>query len=348
VDAEERVALASRNAEEIVEPSQLKALFESGREIRGYIGYEPSGFFHIGQGLITGAKILDLIRAGVKMTVFLADWHAYINDKLGGSMEAIRTCAEYLKVCFKAVGIEEPQARYLYANDLVKDPDYWQLVLDVGQNSSLSRTKRAITIMGRKEDEADLATAKLFYPLMQVADIFHMKMDIAYAGMDQRRAHMLCRDVAPSLKKEKPVALHTPLLPSMLGAGRMEMDAKMSKSKPETAVFFHDPPERVKEKVSKAFCPPKEVDGNPVIGIAKFILFPMRSRLKVERPAKFGGDREFASYGELEAEYKEGKLHPQDLKAAVARDLEEALAPIRAKVVGSREFRAMSEVASPP
>jgi len=348
VEVEERAALISRNSEEVVEPEQLKHLLETKKDVQGYIGYEPSGFFHIGQGLITGAKILDLMKAGVKMTVFLADWHAYINDKLGGSMENIRLCAEYLKVCFKSLGIEEPQARYLYANDLVKDPDYWQLVLDVGQSSSLNRTKRAITIMGRKEDEADLATAKLFYPLMQVADIFHMKMDIAYAGMDQRRAHMLCRDVAPSLKREKPVALHTPLLPSLLGSGRMEMDAKMSKSKPETAVFFHDPSERVLEKISKAFCPPKEVDGNPVIGIAKHILFPMRAGLEIERPAKFGGDIEFDSYPKLEQEYRDGKLHPQDLKAAVGRDLETVLAPIRAKIVASSEFKRMAEIVSPP
>jgi len=348
VDVEERAALISRNSEEVVEPDQLKRLLGAKKEIHGYIGYEPSGFFHIGQGLITGAKILDLMKAGVKMTVFLADWHAYINDKLGGSMDNIRICAEYLKVCFKSLGIEEPQARYLYANDLVKDPDYWQLVLDVGQSSSLSRTKRAITIMGRKEDEADLATAKLFYPLMQVADIFHMKMDIAYAGMDQRRAHMLCRDVAPALKREKPVALHTPLLPSLLGTGRMEMDAKMSKSKPETAVFFHDPTERVMEKIAKAFCPPKEIDGNPVVGIAKHILFPMRGRLKIERPAKFGGDADFDGYPKLEQEYRDGKLHPQDLKAAVGRDLETVLAPIRSKIVASSEFKQMAEIVSPP
>ena len=348
MDVEERTALISRNSEEVVEPGQLKQLIETKKDVQGYIGYEPSGFFHIGQGLITGAKILDLMKAGVKMTVFLADWHAYINDKLGGSMENIRVCAEYLKVCFKSLGIEEPQARYLYANELVKDPDYWQLVLDVGQSSSLSRTKRAITIMGRKEDEADLATAKLFYPLMQVADIFHMKMDIAYAGMDQRRAHMLCRDVAPSLKREKPVALHTPLLPSLLGSGRMEMDAKMSKSKPETAVFFHDPTERVLEKIAKAFCPPKEIDGNPVVGIAKHILFPMRGRVKIERPAKFGGDAEFDSYPTLEQEYRDGKLHPQDLKAAVGRDLESALAPIRSKIVASSEFKRMAEIVTPP
>jgi tyrosyl-tRNA synthetase len=282
------------------------------------------------------------------MTVFLADWHAYINDKLGGSMENIRTCAEYLKVCFRALGIEEPQARYLYANDLVKDPAYWQLVLDVGQHASLSRTKRAITIMGRREDEADLATAKLFYPLMQVADIFHMKMDIAYAGMDQRRAHMLCRDVAPGLKRAKPVALHTPLLPSLLGAGRMEMDAKMSKSKPETAVFFHDPRERVLEKISKAYCPPKELDGNPVVGIARHILFPLNGSLKVERPAKFGGDLEFGSYDQLAAEYRQARLHPQDLKSAVARELEALLAPVRQRIVSSPEFRRLAGSVTPP
>ena len=51
--------------------------------------------------------------------------------------------------------------------------------------------------------------------------------------------------------------------------------------------------------------------------------------LKVERPAKFGGDAEFSSYEELSSSYKEGKLHPMDLKSATATSLAKMLEPSR-------------------
>ncbi|VVC01256.1 Tyrosine--tRNA ligase [uncultured archaeon] len=51
--------------------------------------------------------------------------------------------------------------------------------------------------------------------------------------------------------------------------------------------------------------------------------------LKIERPAKFGGDAEFATIHELKKAYSEGKLHPMDLKNAVAKELIALLRPSR-------------------
>jgi tyrosyl-tRNA synthetase len=51
--------------------------------------------------------------------------------------------------------------------------------------------------------------------------------------------------------------------------------------------------------------------------------------LTIERSAKFGGGLHFDDYNELEKLYVEGKLHPADLKNAVADSLIETLTPIR-------------------
>jgi len=54
-----KLKLVARNTVEIVTMDELESLFSSGKVIRGYIGFECSGFMHIGIGLIQGWKIID-------------------------------------------------------------------------------------------------------------------------------------------------------------------------------------------------------------------------------------------------------------------------------------------------
>lgn len=344
MDVETRFDLITRNAVEVVETQQLRQLLESGKALKGYIGYEPSGYPHIGQGLITAAKIRDMQDAGVEMTIYLADWFAYINEKMGGVMENIVTCGEYMKECFIAAGVEPGRTRFIHSTDIVRDMDYWRLVLDVGQGATLSRVARSLTIMGRKDGDEKTQVAKYVYPLMQVADIFYMDLDIAYAGMDQRKAHMLMRDLADKLGKKKAVAVHTPLISSLVGSGRMDMDVKMSKSKPETAVFLHDPDEEITKKVMKGFCPEKVVEQNPIIEIVQYIVLPFKKRLKIERDSKYGGDVEYADFIALRDDYVAGKLHPMDLKKNVARELVSIVAPIREKITKTEAYKKMRAI----
>ncbi len=294
----------------------------------GYIGFEPSGLVHIGW-MVTAQKVRDFVDAGFTFIVFLADWHAYINDKLGGDINNIRVCAEYMKDCFEALGLPRDKVEYRLASEIMDDIDYWETVMKVGKASSLQRVKRAMTIMGRNEDEAEVDSSKTMYPLMQAADLIFMDVDVAYAGLDQRRAHMLAREAAEKMGVKKAVAVHTPLLPGLKGGNRMDpVSAKMSKSDPEGSLLIHDSPEDIKRKMGKAFCPP-EAEGNPVLAICKYIIFQRTDVMRFERPEKFGGNLEFRSYDELERTYLAGKLHPMDLKNGTAAALAEALAPAR-------------------
>jgi tyrosyl-tRNA synthetase len=327
MDVQSRFELASRNALEVVTAEELRALFETKSNPSAYIGYEPSGFVHAGQ-VITASKIVDLQNAGVDMVIFLADWHALINDKLGGRIESIRVCGEYLKECFLALGVKDT-AKFVWASDLIDHSSYWEKFIRIAKASSLLRIKRAMTIMGRSEDEAEIDASKVMYPPMQAADIFELGVDIALAGMDQRRAHMLARDAAEKLGWKKPIALHTPLLVSLLGGGRMDpVEAKMSKSNPNSAVFLHDTPQEISKKIKNAFCP-AEIEGNPVIDIMRLIAFPKLGSIHIDRPAKYGGPIDFHSFDELQHAYKSGKLHAQDLKKGAADSLSTILEPVR-------------------
>ncbi len=318
----------TKNAAEIITLEELKMVLEK-KKPKAYIGFEPSGIVHLGWKICTN-KIKDFIDSGFEFIVLLADWHAYINDKLGGDLEKIKACGKYMEDCFAAMGVNRNKVKFVYASDYINSSDYWGLVIKTAKSISLSRAKRAMDIMGRKSEEAEKDLSKLFYPTMQVSDIFYLDLDVAYGGMDQRRAHMLAREVAKKIGKKIPVAIHTPILTGLQSNGRMNpVEAKMSKSKPDSMISIHDDNETIKRKIKKAFCPEKQIDGNPIIEMWRYIIFQEYSTVKIERADKFGGDIEINSYKDLENMFREGEIHPLDLKEATSRYINDILKPVR-------------------
>ena len=131
-----------------------------------------------------------------------------------------------------------------------KTPEYWTELVKFARHMPLARTMRALTIMGRSETEnTDLA--KLLYPAMQAMDIRFLDVDVAHSGMDQRKIHMLVRDVFPKMGWKVPVAVHHSLLPGL--SKPAEQDAaksgKMSKSNPDSGIFMHDDAESIRSKI---------------------------------------------------------------------------------------------------
>src|SRR5438093_7588890 len=297
---------------------------------------------HVGEGLVCGDKIQDLIRAGFEFTIFLADYHSMINNKYGGDLQKTRTTGEYFQHCFTALGVPREKVEYVWASDLADSKEYWERVLRVARTVSTQRVLRAIPIMGRDMKSKDTDAAAIFYPCMQAADIFEMRLDVACAGIDQRKAHILAREAGERLNWGKPVSLHTPILMGLHGvpdtaAGSYDEDpklnkviaAKMSKSKPENNILIHDEPEVIEKKLQQAFCPPKVVEGNPILEYYRILVLEDREPLTLKRDPKYGGDVEVSNYEQLEKEYASGKIHPQDLKTNMSRILSQKLEPVR-------------------
>lgn len=258
-------------------------------------------------------------------------------------MENIHICGEYLKKCFTALGLPPSRATYMWGTDLVTPREYWERVVRIAKSVNVSRILRALPIMGRGMDGGkELEAAAAIYPCMQASDIFQLRLDVACAGMDQRKAHVLARDVAERLGWRKPTSLHTHLLPGLSGASRMDttqydedqtlsnqISSKMSKSLPESSIVVQDEPDVIRKKIRNAFCPAKETENNAILEIARYISFPWLGSVQIDRPAKYGGPRNFASPQELEQEYRDGKIHPLDLKNAIAENLVKILEPVR-------------------
>ncbi|MFB6490677.1 MAG: tyrosine--tRNA ligase [Thermoproteus sp. AZ2] len=351
MDVEERLRLITRYpTEEVLTVEELKSMLETGYQLSHYIGFEISGYIHIGTGLVSMSKVVDLQRAGVKPTIFLADIHSWLNNKLGGDLDVIRRVAvtyyrETFKSIISALGGDPDGVRFVLGSDLYHNNDeYWFLLMDVVRHLTLSEVRHSLTILGRKMGES-VPLAYLVYPPLQVADVFALGAHIPHGGIDQRRAHILAREVATKIRfypltlggeRVKPVALHHKLLPALNLSSRPQSkeemsEMKMSKSIPQSAIFVHDSPEAIADKISKAYCPPRDAEYNPVLEIIHIAAFrdERREPFVVNRPAKYGGPMEFWTYEELEKAYVEGKIHPADLKAAAAEALAKALEPVR-------------------
>ena len=332
LDITEKVDLIQRPpTEEIVTKEELIELFKTNSSPNHYIGLEISGFLHLGSLISTGFKINDFVKAGVKCKIFLADWHTLINDKLGGDWETISKVSKYYQDAFKLVC---PDAEIVLGSKLYEEKtEYWSELVKFTKHMSIARTMRTLTIMGRSEDDKKIDVAKLLYPAMQAVDIHSLDVDIAHAGMDQRKIHMLVREIFPKMKWKVPVAVHHKLLPGLSKpADSDKILGKMSKSDPNSGIFIHNKDDEIKKKISKAWCEEANIENNPLLEISRTVIFHEFKEMKVERPEKFGGNVSYADYCQLEKDFAEKKLHPGDLKQTVGNYLVKVISPIRDKL----------------
>jgi len=302
--------------------------------IRCYVGFEPSGKAHIGWKVIS-LQMKRMLDSGANVLIFLADWHAWVNDKFSGVMEDIQTTAKYMEETFRALLGNPPEGegpgelRFLWASSIMDSGDYWARVLRCSKNMSLSRVRRTFSIMGRSEDSSDGDLSRFYYPALQAADIFEMDIDVAIGGMDQRKAHMYMRDVADRWGWYKATCLHTPIISGLKSSGaRMEsFDHKMSKSDPSGAILLHDDEKKLAKKMRKAFLDPEQPD-SPVYELIEHIILPEFGEVIVTPKPEFGEPSTWKDLDSFRNAVTNGTVHPFDAKMGVAAGLSRGLAVV--------------------
>ena len=293
--------------------------------IRCYVGFEPSGKAHIGWKVLS-LQLKRMLDADINVLIFLADWHAWINDKFNGKMEDIQTTARYMEDTFRALLGNPPegdgpgQLRFFWASTLMDSGDYWARVLRCSKGATLAMVRKTFTIMGRDEASSDHDLSKFYYPAMQASDIFELDIDIAIGGMDQRKAHMFMRDVASKWGWKKATCLHTTIISSLKSTGaRMEsFDHKMSKSDPSGAILIHDTEKQLRKKMQKhAYLNPED-DSSPVYELAEHVVLPEWGEINVTPNPKFGNPSTWTDLQSFKDAVKSGEIHPLDAKLGVA------------------------------
>jgi tyrosyl-tRNA synthetase len=330
----ERLALATRNTEEVVEESELEALFESGTP-SVYIGYAPTGEMHIGH-FTTMRKLADFLQAGMDVTVLIADLHAHLDDeKSPFDLLDARTAyyTEAIEGMVDAAGADPDRIEFVRGSDFELDEDYALQLLRMAAETTISRAQRAASEVVRESDSPKLGG--LLYPLMQSLDVEALDADVAYGGIDQRGIYMLSRELLQDRGGEAPVCMFAPLLSGLSGG-------KMSASDESSKVNLNDDPETVDEKLEAAYCPAGEREDNGVLEYLELLVFPILDEhdetFVIERPEEYGGDVVYEDYDALETEFLSGELHPADLKPAAAASISEIIDPVRERLDANPEL----------
>jgi tyrosyl-tRNA synthetase len=307
MEMKERLEFVKRNADEIIGENDLKRILEKKKPVV-YCGYEPSGDIHLGH-LVTVMKLRDLEQAGFKVKILLADWHAWLNKK--GDWKFIGEQVKKWENSFKKIGLKNPEI--IVGTSFQRKESYIDDVFTLASTSTLNRGLRAMQGVARDIEHAKVT--QIIYPFMQVADMKALGVDVVVAGMEQRKIHMISVESLNSINYPVPVFIHTPLISSLSGKG------KMSSSDKSSLISIRDSSSEIKKKISKTYCVSGEM--NPVLEIAKILIFPFFENVDVKRDEKFGGDICYDSYKNLEKDFMSKKLHPADLKKVIGEKLAE-------------------------
>ncbi|PSQ39479.1 tyrosine--tRNA ligase [Halobacteriales archaeon SW_5_70_135] len=325
---DDRVELVTRNVAEVVTESEVREVL-SRDSPSAYVGYAPTGEMHIGH-YTTIRKLADFLRAGVDVTVLVADLHAHLDDEKS-PFELLDARSRYYReavaAMVEAAGASTEDVTFVRGTDFELDREYTLDLLRMAAETTVSRVQRAGSEVVRQSDNPKLGG--LIYPLMQTQDVAALDADIAYGGIDQRGIYMLSREVLPERDAGKPTCLFAPLLSGLTGG-------KMSASEADTSIALTDDRDAVLDKMEDAYCPAGEVEDNGVLEYLEYLVFPIleeRDRpFRTERPEEYGDDVVYEDYAALEADFLDEALHPLDLKQAAGEYVAEFVAPIRERL----------------
>ncbi len=324
MDIEKRFQLLKRNTQEIITEEELKKLLKEKKKPVVYLGTAVTGQPHIGY-FVWVLKLADFIKAGFKVKLLLADLHGALDNTPWDVLEKrYKYYSAIIPLMFRSVGADVKNLEIVKGSSFQLKKEYVLDVLKMSTFCSVNDCKRAASEVVKFGDNPMLSG--LIYPIMQALDEVYLDVDVQYGGIDQRKILVFARENLPKLEYKARVEFMTPLIPGLVGK-------KMSASDPKSKIDLLDDENKVFDKVKEAYCIAGEVEDNGVLAFLKYVVMTIKEDKKemfvVERPAKFGGDLKFKNYLEIEKAFVDKKLHPLDLKNAVAKEINKLLAPIR-------------------
>jgi tyrosyl-tRNA synthetase len=321
----DKFELAIRNTAEIIGEEDLKKLLKGKKKPCVYIGTAPTGRPHVGY-FIWLLKLSDLLKVGFHVKVLIADLHALLDGTPYAVLEnRYKYYSAIIPEVIKAMGGNPKNMEFIRGSDFELKGDYMKDLLRMATNVSVRDSMKAASDVVKLGDNPKLAG--LIYPLMQTLDEEYLKVDMQLGGKDQRKIFVLAREQHLKLGYKPRIEMMTPILRGLVGK-------KMSASDPNTKIDFLDDEETVKKKINKAECLEGNLD-NGVMEFMKYIMMVIKQdnneKFNIERPEKFGGNVSYENYDELEKDFVAKKLHPMDLKIALAREINLVLGRIDKK-----------------
>jgi len=336
---EEKFNLVKRNTIEIITESELKNLLKEKKKPSVYLGWSITGRPHIGY-FVPVIKLADFLKAGFKVKLLLADLHGALDNTPWNVLDKrYKHYAKTIPLMFKAIGADIKNFEIVKGSDFQLTKDYFFDLLKTSTFTSVNDCKRAASEVVKFGDNPKLAG--LIYPIMQMLDEEYLKVDIQYGGLDQRKILMFARENHPKIGYKSRIEIMTPLIPGLIGK-------KMSASDPKSKIDLLDDEKTVQDKIKSAYCEEGVVEDNGVLAFIKHVIMALKQDQNkgfvIERPEKWGGNLTYKNYQQLEKDFKNKKLHPLDLKMALAKEINQLLQPFHDK---KKELKKIAQEAYP-
>ncbi|MFC1790278.1 tryptophan--tRNA ligase [Patescibacteria group bacterium] len=209
-------------------------------------GLNPSSSLHLGHKVLFDL-LLFFQKIGATIFIPLTNDESYLDGKVKSLKESRRLALEKIVPEIIAFGFDPKKTEIFIDSDY---PAIYNLAIGIAREITFQRVRE---IFG--EEALDNA-GKIFYrSAVQLAQILLPQMSefggpkpiLIPVGIDQHPYILLARDVARKKKLVPPVEVVFKFLPSL-----KDPAAKMSGSKPETAIYLDDAPGEIRRKVGQA------------------------------------------------------------------------------------------------
>jgi len=332
MDLNQRLELVKRNTQEIITEEELTELLKKKKKPVVYLGTAITGKPHVGYFMWV-LKLADFLKAGFKVKLLLSDITGALDNTPWNILDKRYEYYEkIIPLMFKAIGVNVKNIEFVSGLKTALNKDYFYDLLKLSTIVSVHDAKKAGSEVVKQEENPRLSG--LIYPLVQSLDEQYLNVDVQYGGIDQRKIFVFARENLPKLGYRARVEVMTPIIPGLIGK-------KMSASDESSKIDLLDSEGIVKLKINNAFCPEGVVEGNGVLAFLKYVIMFLKEDCKenlvVKRPEKFGGNIVYKDYNALEQDFINKKLHPMDLKNAVAEEINKLLEPIR-KSFGDKDL----------
>ncbi len=215
---------------------------KSGKKCAIVSGMNPSGGMHFGHKIVFDTNLFFQQEYNVDVFIPLSDDESYVTGKVDTQETALNNSLALAKELL-AYGFN-PKKTFVIIDQIYTS--IYNLAIMFSRGITMSAIRA--TYGYKMEDNPGL----FFYPAIQTAHIllplarFDYEDVLVPIGPDEDSHIRIGRDIAPKFGLKKPAVVHAVFLPGLTGA-------KMSASKPETAIFFEDELKDVEKKVMKSY-----------------------------------------------------------------------------------------------
>ncbi|MEK6761059.1 MAG: tyrosine--tRNA ligase, partial [Nanoarchaeota archaeon] len=320
---DEKLELIKRNVAEIISEDDLISLLKKKKKPSVYLGTAITGSPHLGY-FVWAIKLADFLKAGFKVKILLADVHGALDNTPWDVLDRrYKYYEKIIPLLFDSIGVDTKNLDFVKGSSFQLKGDYVLDLLKLSSYVTIHDGLKSASEVVKMGDNPKISG--LIYPLMQSLDEEYLGVDVQYGGLDQRKIFVLAGEILPKIKYDKRIHVMTPLLPGLTGK-------KMSASDPKSKIDLTESEEDVGSKIRNAECVAGDIE-NGLLAFLKHVIFVIKKDKKekfvVERDEKYGGDKRYENYLELEKDFSQKKIHPLDLKNALAKEINILLKPMR-------------------